>query len=196
MDPSNVFFIKGMVCDRCVSVIKSGIHSMGFGVERISLGKISLASPPDEAGVVAIKEFLADHGFELISDRETRIINRVKSLVTEIFSQHGGLNSKAKFSTMISESLNMNYDTISEVFSSSEGMTLEQYIIHKRLEKVKELMVYTDSSLTEIAHLMGFSSVNHLSRQFKELTGMPPSLFKSLRAEKRKLSEQVPKVVQ
>lgn len=162
---------------------------MGLPVEKLSLGKITMTKPQNETGINKIRDFLSLHGFELISNRQTRIISHVKALINDFFSQNIEDGRKVKFSVLLSEALNMNYDSISETFSASEGITLEHYIINKRIEKVKELLVYTDYNLTEIAHQLGFSSVNHLSRQFKEVTGLPPSLFKSLRAEKRKLSE-------
>ncbi|HCR54556.1 MAG TPA: AraC family transcriptional regulator, partial [Cytophagales bacterium] len=138
-----------------------------------------------------IIEFLEIHGFELISDKQTKMISHVKVLIDEVLSQEAEQSRRVKFSILLAESLNMNYDSISETFSASEGITLEHYIINKRIEKVKELLVYTDASLTEIAHQLGFSSVNHLSRQFKELIGLPPSLFKSIRLEKRNLAERI-----
>lgn len=191
MEQPKEFFIRGMVCDRCVSVIKNGITNMGLPVEKISLGKITMTQPQGEAEIIKIRDFLNVHGFELISNRQTKIISQVKVLINEFFSDNGEDVRRVKFSALLAEALNMNYDSISEAFSVSEGITLEHYIINKRIERVKELLVYTDNSLTEIAHQLGFSSVNHLSRQFKELTGLTPSIFKSLRQEKRNLSERI-----
>lgn len=191
MEQPKEFFIRGMVCDRCVSVIKSGITNLGFPVERVSLGKITMINPLRDDGIAMIREFLDANGFELVSTRQTKMISHVKALISEILSQNAEHGHRVKFSVMLSESLNMNYDSISETFSTSEGITLEHYIINKRIEKVKELLVYTEASMTEIAHQLGFSSVNHLSRQFKEVTGLPPSTFKSLKQEKRNLAERV-----
>lgn len=185
---TSVILIKGMVCERCVSVINEGIKNLGFDISKISLGKLSLNGEIDKEGYNKIEHFLKENGFEHISNRQVRIVNHVKELINEVFGENIKYDAKLKFSSLISETLNMNYDSVSELFTQIEGITLEKYIITKRLEKVKELLVYTEFTLTEIAYVTGFSSINHLSRQFKELTGFTPSHFKSIRADKLKLA--------
>jgi AraC family transcriptional regulator len=180
--------IKGMVCERCVSVIKDGITNLGYELDKVTLGKLSLKSELNKDDSQRIEHFLAENGFEMISNKQVRIVNQVKQIIGEVFGENLKYDSKLKFSTLLSESLHLNYDSISELFTELEGMTLEKYIITKRLEKVKELLVYTEFTLTEIAYITGFSSINHLSRQFKELTGFSPSHFKSVRAVKQKLA--------
>ena len=175
-----------MVCERCVSVIREGITNLGHEVAKVSLGKLWLRSEIDNDGYHRIGRFLAENGFEMISSRQVRIVNQAKELISEAFGQNVKYEAK-----LLSEKLHMNYDSISELFTELEGITLEKYIITKRLEKVKELLVYTEFSLTEIAHITGFSSINHLSRQFKELTGFSPSHFKEVRSSKQKLSGKV-----
>ncbi|MEO7991499.1 MAG: AraC family transcriptional regulator [Chryseolinea sp.] len=182
--------IKGMVCERCVSVIKEGITNLGYDVAKVSLGKVSINSDLDKDGLKQIAYFLSENGFELASNRYLRTVSQVKELINEVFSENLKYDSKLKFSTLLSDRLHMNYDSISELFTKMEGITLEQYIITKRLEKVKELLVYTEFTLTEIAYITGFGSLNHLSRQFKELTGFSPSHFKSIRTEKKKVAGQ------
>ena len=180
--------IKGMVCERCVSVIRDGITNMGYEVETISLGKVSLIAAPDKTGYHQIENFLIENGFELISNRQVRLIIQAKQIIGDVFGENIKYDAKLKFSSLLSESLNMNYDSISELFTQLEGITLEKYIITKRLEKVKELLVYTEFTLTEIAYITGFSSISHLSKQFKELTGFSPSHYKSVRSSKQKLA--------
>jgi AraC family transcriptional regulator len=180
--------IKGMVCERCVSVIKEGITNLGFEIAKINLGKLSLKTDLNTEGYNQIEHFLSENGFELISNRQVRIVNHTKELINEVFGQSIKYDPKLKFSSLISETLHMNYDSVSELFTQLEGITLEKYIITKRLEKVKELLVYTEFTLTEIAYITGFSSINHLSRQFKELTGFSPSHFKSVRTTKQTLA--------
>ena len=180
--------IKGMVCERCVSVIKDGITDLGYEVNKVSLGKLSLNSELDKDDYQRIESFLTENGFEMISNRQVRIVNQAKDIISEVFGENLKYDSKLKFSSLLSETLHMNYDSISELFTELEGITLEKYIITKRLEKVKELLVYTEFTLTEIAYITGFSSINHLSRQFKELTGFSPSHFKSIRSDKKKLA--------
>lgn len=182
--------IKGMVCERCVSVIKDGITDLGYEVNKVSLGKLSLNSELDKNDYQRIESFLTENGFEMISNRQVRIVNQAKDIIGEVFGENLKYDSKLKFSSLLSETLHMNYDSISELFTELEGITLEKYIITKRLEKVKELLVYTEFTLTEIAYITGFSSINHLSRQFKELTGFSPSHFKSIRSDKKKIAGQ------
>ena len=180
--------IKGMVCQRCVSVIREGISNLGYEIAKITLGKVSLKSevPADAYGRIAL--FLRNSGFELISSRQVWVVNQAKELINEAFAGNFRYDTKLKFSGLLSAKLRMDYDSISQLFSRAEGTTIEKYIIARRLEKVKELLVYTKFTLTEIAYITGFSSINHLSRQFKELTGLTPSHFKSIRSAKKKLS--------
>lgn len=179
--------IRGMVCDRCISVIKEGIAILSYNVEKISLGKLLVGDDISKEGYDKIETFLRGNGFEMISSRQMRIVNQTKELINAVFAENVRYNSKLRFSSLLSETLHMNYDSISELFTESEGLTLEKYIITTRLEKVKELLVYTEFTLTEIAYITGFSSINHLSRQFKELTGLSPSHFKDVKASKQKL---------
>ena len=182
--------IKGMVCERCVSVIREGITSLGYHVDNISLGKVTLKNELKKDDSDKISAFLSNNGFEIVSNRQIRIVTQAKQLIDEVFGENVKYDAKLKFSTLLSDKLHINYDSISELFSETEGITLEKYIIAKRLEKVKELLVYTEFTLTEIAYITGFSSINHLSRQFKELTGFSPSHFKSIRVTKQKLTGQ------
>jgi AraC family transcriptional regulator len=182
--------IRGMVCDRCISVIKEGISALGYHVNNISLGKLSLTDEVSKEGYEQIESFLDENGFEMIANRQMRIVNQAKELINEVFRENVRYDSKLRFSTLLSEALHMNYDSISELFTELEKVTLEKYIITKRIEKVKELLVYTAFTLTEIAYITGFSSINHLSRQFKELTGFSPSHLKKIRESKQKLACQ------
>lgn len=180
--------IRGMVCERCIAVIREGITELGYQINKISLGKLFINDEVGKEGYGKIEHFLTENGFEMISNRQVKIVNQAKALISEVFEENIKYETRLKFSTLLSEKLHMNYDSISELFTELEGITLERYVINKRLEKVKELLVYTEFTLTEIAYITGFSSINHLSRQFKELTGFPPSHFKSVRSDKQKVT--------
>jgi AraC family transcriptional regulator len=182
--------IKGMVCERCISVIRECITNLGYIVTKTSLGKVSVNEDLDKSDFDKIALLLAETGFELVSNRQLRIVSQAKDLINEVFGENVRYDAKLKFSTLLSEKLHMNYNSISGLFTETEGITLEKFIITKRLEKVKALLVYTEFTLTEIAYITGFGSINHLSKQFKELTGFSPSRFKSIRSEKKKLSGQ------
>lgn len=177
-----------MVCERCIAVIQEGITYLGYGITKISLGKLALNTELTKEGFNRIEAFLAENGFELISNRRVRVVSQAKELIDEVFDENVKYDRQLKFSTLLSENLHINYDSISTLFTEVEGVTLEKYIITKRIEKVKELLVYTDFTLTEMAYITGFSSINHLSRQFKELTGLSPSHFKAVKSNKQNLS--------
>jgi AraC family transcriptional regulator len=188
---ASAILIKGMVCDRCVTVIKEGITNLGYEINKVSLGKLSLKSDLDQEGYNRIECFLVENGFSMVSNRQVRIVSQAKELINEVFRQNVKYHAKLKFSSLLADTMHMNYDSISALFTALEGITIEKYIITKRLEKVKELLVYTDFTLTEIAYITGYSSINHLSRQFKELTGLSPSHFKEVRSSKEKLTGPV-----
>lgn len=177
------FLIKGMVCDRCIAFIKGGAHDLGLRVNDIRLGKIIFDSSLSVEEQVKLSEFLIRNGFEPMSDRYTRLINKVKQLAEDYIQESSPLR-RMKFSVLVSTRLNMNYDSVSELFSSSEGITIEKYLIIKRIEKVMEMLVYSDKTLTEISHHMGYSSINHLSKQFKDITGSTPSHYRKLKMHK------------
>ena len=118
--------IKGMVCERCVSVIRDGIANLGYEVEKVSLGKVSLKNEPDKMGFQKIENFLSENGFELISNRQVRIVNQAKELINDVFRENIKYDAKLKFSSLLSEKLHMNYDSISELFTELEGITLEK----------------------------------------------------------------------
>lgn len=188
MDAQAEILVKGMVCERCKVAIKEGILNLGYTVKNVSLGKISLTQPLEAKAMGEINALLNDLGFDIISSRYARVVARVKQIISDAFRDNVKHEVRQKLSLILSQDLNMNYDSISELFTKYEGVTIEKYVISKRLEKVKELLVYSDFTLTEVAHIAGFNSINHLSRQFKELVGLSPSHFKALRKEKKSLS--------
>lgn len=178
--------IRGMVCERCITIIRDGLTAFGFEVESISLGKLTFARSLDDKAKQTVESYLIENGFALISNRQIRIVNQVKQLIDDVFSDQSRRQPRIRFATYLPENLHLNYDSISHSFAELEGVTLEKYIISKRIDKVKELLVYTNRSLTEIAYDVGFSSINHLSRQFKDYTGQTPTCFRSAVAGERK----------
>ena len=184
--------IKGMVCERCIKVLTKAMHELGLHVEEVHLGSVTLRGTSKLASLQPIQHALHSVGFELLQDRNTVIISEIKSLVDDIFTQNQVSDVRLKTSKLIAEKFPLAYDTLSAIFSSIEGITLEKYIINKRLEKVKELLVYTELSLTEIAYVTGYSNVFHLSNQFKEHTGLSPSHFREIRAQKLKMQQNKP----
>lgn len=170
-----------MVCQRCITTVKDQLESAGLELEDINLGEVTLATHTSLPDAALIEQKLLPLGFSLLEDKKAKLVKEVKSLVGEVYNGVFDFPNDFRFSVLAAERLGKDYDTISTTFSSMENNTLEKYIINFRVEKIKELMVYTDDTLADISFKLGFSSVAHLSRQFKEQTGMTPSHFKQLR---------------
>lgn len=183
------FFIKGMVCSRCIASIKKGAEALNLPLQQINLGKVTFSTQVTHSQQTEFINYLLSNGFEVISDRNTRMIEKVKELVS-VYLQNSE-NRKIKLSILLSENLNLNYDSISEQFSAHEGITLERYVIHQRIEKVVELLTYTSLSLTEISYKTGFSSINHLSKQFKQITGFTPSHYRKIKSVKEHITKKL-----
>ncbi|MGF7219116.1 AraC-like DNA-binding protein [Spirosoma lacussanchae] len=186
--------IKGMVCDRCIGVVHSELAQAGFHVLNIQLGQLTLRGPLSAVDTEKIKALLTKQGFSLIEETKQSIHQRVKVLIDTYFAQDDLSENKSRLSTQLQETLDLDYDTISGQFTKAEGITLEKYIILRRINKVKEWLVYSDLTLTEIAHRTGYSSVQHLSNQFRQQTGLTPSYFRQVRQEKKSLQHGAEKL--
>ena len=185
----NKLLVKGMVCQRCVSIVQKELSNLNIDVVSITLGQIFFQAPLQPQNMESLRQALEAYGFEIIEDMQTTLVRNVKSIVEEMFSDDLEL-PEVKFSQYISGKLYKGYDLISSSFSSCEGITLEKYVLTKRMEKVKELLVYSEQSISDIAFNLGFSSVAHLSRQFKAMTGLNLTHFRAIRKEKEVLAEQ------
>jgi AraC family transcriptional regulator len=184
-------YIKNMVCARCIKVVKEELEKLGLNVENVILGE-AVVSSRAEIDENKIRDVLEQNGFELIDDKQAKIIEKIKVIVIELIqNQSEDKLTGTNFSDYISEKVDKSYQYISSLFSSHEGVTLETYIINQKIEKVKELLIYNELSLTEISYRLGYSSVQHLSSQFKKITGLTPSEFKQLREKNRKPLDKV-----
>lgn len=184
-------YIKNMVCGRCKTVVRQELEALGHQVLTIELGEVILEKPATEVQLDQILERLKTHDFELLSDKKQQLIERVKTAIVELVHlQNDGLR-RMKHSDYITEKVSRDYRYLSTLFSEVEGITIEQYLIHQKLERVKELLVYDELTLSQIADLLNYSSVAHLSAQFKSITGMTPSQFKRLRDKTRKPLDEI-----
>ena len=188
---SSILHIKNMVCNRCIRVVGEELGRLGFHADTIDLGKVVLKEEIDEQSRERIRNMLSDNGFELIDDKKSLIINRIKTLVIEYIHYDREESGHVNFSEYLASELGHDYSYLSTLYSSVEGQTIEKYLILQKVEKVKELLVYDELSLSEIAYQLRYSSVQHLSNQFKKITGLSPSHFKSLRVKRRKSLDQV-----
>ena len=182
--PNAQLLIKNMVCQRCIMTVENILKKNNADYSTVRLGEADLEKPLSEQQLTNIGNDLKQVGFELISGRTNKIVDDIKQLVMQYIAQ--GDEKKMKLSSFITKQLHYDYSYLSDLFSSIEGITIEQYLIVQRIEKVKELLVYDQLSLTEIAFELGFSSVHHLSTQFKKVTGLTPSHFKKVGADKRR----------
>ncbi len=179
-------YIKNMVCDRCVRTVNKIFESNGITVSKIILGEVEIKDKISDIQLTNIKSGLINEGFEILDDKNAKVIERIKSTVIEQI-HHGKQQDKSiNFSQLLENILLRDYSFLSNLFSVTEGITIEKFIILQKTERVKELLVYGEKSLSEIAFEMGYSSVAHLSSQFKKTTGLTPSNFRALTTYKRK----------
>ena len=184
--------IKNMVCNRCIKVVKEEMEKLNYGVEKIELGEVVISSDKDKFNLEKIKEALEENGFELFDSRNANIIERIKILIiNSIHHQSIESFSDNNLSKEIVSETGLSYQYESSLFSSTEGITIEKFIISQKIEKVKELLVYDELTLSEIAYNLGYSSVQHLSNQFKKITGLTPTYFKRLKEKKRKPLDKI-----
>ena len=178
-------YIKNMVCNRCKMVVKSELEKLGLQPLTVELGEVELKEELTSEEKERVNTRFLELGFELIDDKKSRLIERVKNLVVELV-HHSEEQLNMNVSDYLIQYIPMEYNYLSNLFSEVEGTTIEKFYIAQRLERVKELLVYDELSLSEIANQMGYSSVAYLSTQFKKVVGLTPSHFKSIKASKRK----------
>lgn len=183
-------YIKNMVCDRCKMAVKHELDAAKIAYRNLELGEVELAEEVSERKLEEFSAKISALGFELIEDRKARIISKIKKSVIELIRDSAALR-KQKLSAYIRETVHQDYDSLSAMFSSVEGVTLEKYFIEQKIERVKELLVYDELTLSQIAADLGYSSVNHLSGQFRKVTGLTPTHFKKVGAKKRKSLDKI-----
>lgn len=186
-----ILFIKNMVCQRCVRVVKEELEMLGLNVNNISLGKVEIEDEIDPFQIEQVRERLSGNGFELLDEKKKQTIDQIKTLIVNLIHYDAEKAKNEKYSDYIARKLGYEYNYLSFLFSTVEHITIEKFIILQKIEKVKELLVYNQLSLGEIAHQMGYSSVPHLSKQFKDVTGLSPSKFKELSDNNRKFIDRV-----
>ncbi len=172
--------IRNMVCARCVAAVQRILDANGLPVKHIDLGEVELEREPSAAQLTFLSEALQREGFELVDDRDAATIARIKAAIVKLVHHSDEASPKVKLSDLLSSLLHKEYSSLSALFTQVEGITIEHFFLLQRLERVKELIRYDEITLSEIADRTGFSSVAHLSAQFKKLTGMTPSAFKAL----------------
>ena len=183
-------YIKNMVCNRCVIVVQQELDKLELSTGSITLGEVVLLKEPSDKQLTQLKINLSGLGFEVLDNSRKRLIEKIKNVIINQV-HHGSLDEKYNFSEIISKKLNRDYSYLSGLFSQVEAVTIEKYIINQKIERVKELLIYDELNLSEIAFQLGYSSVAHLSSQFKKLTGFTPSHFKKMSVRIRRSLDQV-----
>jgi YesN/AraC family two-component response regulator len=183
-------FIKNMVCDRCIMVVQHELDKLGIATKNIKLGEVMLEKELTREERDKLEMSLVSLGFEVIDDKKSRIIEKIKNTIIDLV-HHQDNDGKTNLSDVLSSELHHDYNYLSNLFSEVEGTTVEKYFIAQKIEKVKELLVYDELSLSEIAIRLNYSSVAYLSNQFKKVTGLSPSHFKQIKEDKRKPLDKV-----
>ncbi len=182
-DPTMTLYVKNMVCDRCIRVVTQELKEIGLDVRTVTLGEVTVTGSPRDLPTDLIKKTLEENGFELIEDRKARTIEQLKLAIIRLVREAG--DRKLKYSVYLSKELGLDYHYLSSLFSSVENVTIEHYIIRQRVERTKELLKYGELTLSQIAYELGYSSVQHLSNQFKHVTGLTPTQFKHMTVNMR-----------
>lgn len=179
-----------MVSARCKIVVKEELKKMDIHYVMVELGEVEIMENLSGAEREALKLSLLHSGLELMDDKKSMLIEKIKHIVIDVV-HHSDEHVKVKFSEYLSNKLQHDYTYLSNLFSGVQGTTIEHFMIAHKIEKVKELLVYNELSLTEIAFAMNYSSVAHLSTQFKKVTGLTPSHFKKLKDKRRNALDNI-----
>lgn len=178
-------YIKNMVCGRCETAVTTALVQLQIPVLSVQLGEVELAGNLEESKKQTLAKNLNALGFELLDDKISKTIERIKNRIIDLV-HYQNEQPKINLSTYLAEDLKQDYSALSNLFSETEGITIEHYFIAQKIERAKELLVYNELTLSEIAVQLNYGNVAHLSNQFKKVTGFTPSHFKKLKEVKRK----------
>jgi YesN/AraC family two-component response regulator len=180
--------IQNMVSQRCKMLVKSELDKLNIPYSSIELGEVTLTRSLPANKKAILQAALHTSGLEILEEQNAIIVEKIKNIIVEMIHYSDEPPVK-NFSVYLSEKLNLDYHKLSELFSKTKGITIEHYIINHKVEKIKELIMYDELNISEISYKMHYSSVAHLSNQFKKITGLTPSYFKKLSMQKRELIE-------
>ena len=184
--------IKNMVCNRCIKVVREEFEKLNLNIQSIALGEVVVKGDEKSLPMEKIKDVLEENGFELIEDKRAKIIEQIKLLILKLVrSDNNNKKPEENYSAFLEKATGHEYHYLSTLFSSVENITIEQYIILQKIELAKELLKYGELTLSEIAYRLGYSSVQHLSNQFKKVTGLTASQFKNMTVNSRKPLDKI-----
>lgn len=183
-------YIKYMVSLRCKMMVKEELKKLGLHSEMIDLGMVEILEDITPEQRKLLKENLLKSGLELLGDKKSILIEKIKNVIIEMIHYTDEL-PKVNYSDYISEQVGYDYTYLANIFSEVKGITIQQFIIIHKIERVKELLIYDELNLTEIAYKLHYSSVAHLSNQFKKITGLTPTFYKQLKDKRKKNLEDI-----
>ncbi len=183
-EQTTILHIRNMVCDRCIRVVREELGQLHVDVRSIELGEVVVGRRGLKAKLPAVKRALQRSGFDLVGDRRAGLVEQIKAAVIEWVRREEDLDA-SELAGVLSRRFHAGYRSLGRLFSSLENLTLEKFIMLQKIERAKELLVYGELTLTEIAYRLGYSSVQHLSNQFKQMTGFSPTAFKRLKHHHR-----------
>ena len=179
-----ILYIKNMMCMRCRMVVQNELKRLGLQYLEVKIGAAEITNGITAEQWELLNEALKKTGLELIEDKKSKLMEQIKTVIIELV-HHSDEYLKINLSNYLSDKLNHDYTYLSNVFSSDQGITIEKFFIQHKIERVKEMLVYDELQLTEIAYKLHYSSVSHLSNQFKKVTGLTPSHFKKIKQKKQ-----------
>ncbi len=188
---TNKLLIRNMVCQRCVMAVEAELVKLNLKPVSVVLGEAVVEGEINKEVLSTLNKNLKEIGFELIDDKKSQLIERIKTEIIKLIHYQQEMDGPINYSAHLSKTLGLEYSYLSNLFSSVAGTTIEKYMILQRVEKVKELLVYDELTLSEIAWKTGYSSVQHLSNQFKKIIGMSPSAYKKMHIYNRKALDKV-----
>ena len=186
-----VINIRNMVCGSCIKVVTALMHELNIETTNIELGRVETRHNVEDDTLKQLRQRLNEEGFELLDNKNIKLVEQIKSAIIELVHYKDITEVRTNLSDYLSALLHRDYNYLSNLFSSIENTTIEQFFILQKIEKVKELLVYDEVSLSEIAYRLGYSSVAHLSNQFKKITGFTPTAFRKLKEHNRKPLDEV-----
>ncbi len=180
MEQKYTVTVKNMVCDRCIKVVKIELLINDIEFERVELGQIHFNKNLSSEEMITIKNILEKEGFEIVEAFDFKIVNQIKTLIIENIFHGRHKVFDQNYSTFLASNLDIEYCQLSRMFSELEGRTIENYIIQQKIERVKELISYNELTISQISYELNYSSSQHLSRQFKQITGITPTQYKNI----------------
>ncbi|NDK55886.1 helix-turn-helix domain-containing protein [Pontibacter fetidus] len=189
--PPYTLHIRNMVCDRCIKVVTDELEKLELPLQDVKLGEATLAREPHPEELRQVREMLTANGFKLLEDPKTELTEKIKIAVIELLRSGKVEDLQVNLSDYLADLLGKDYNTLSALFSASEGITIARYMVLQKVEMAKELLEYNELTLSQIADKLGYSSVAHLSNQFKQVTGLSPSEYKKGNSVTRKPLDQL-----